>query len=312
MFKRKILAMGLLGLLCCSALQAASELVPTQLRCEYLTNPLGIDELKPRLSWQGAPTDPTTRGLMQSAYQIVVASSPELLAKDQGDLWDSGKVVSGQSTHVPYAGKPLVSLQHCVWKVRVWTQNGEAWSEPSAWTMGFLKDEEWNAKWIGVSSRSAASLEGAAWIWTPEKEAGIVYPPGARYFRWNVTLPEAAKIDKAMVLMTADNSFALYVNGKRVACGNNYGVLQSIDVASYLSSGLNVLAIEAANSGTAPNEAGLIGKLQIRLADGQIVTSTLNAGVWTANEKRNGWESVAFDDSSWKPARVLGIYGMAP
>jgi alpha-L-rhamnosidase len=102
MFKRKILAIGLLGLLGCGVLQAASKLVPTQLRCEYLTNPLGIDELKPRLSWQCTAIDPKARGLAQSAYQVVVASSPELLAKDQGDLWDSGKVVSGQSIHVPY------------------------------------------------------------------------------------------------------------------------------------------------------------------------------------------------------------------
>src|ERR1035437_3733061 len=152
MFKRKILVIGLLGLLGCGALQAASELVPTNLRCEYLTNPLGIDEPKPRLSWQVVATDPKARGLTQSAYQVVVASSPELLAKDQGDLWDSGKVASSQSMYVPYAGKPLVSLQHCVWKVCVWTRNGEAWSKPAAWTMGFLKEEEWRANWIGTSN----------------------------------------------------------------------------------------------------------------------------------------------------------------
>src|ERR1035437_5906994 len=180
LIKRKILAMGLLGLICCGSLQAASELVPTQLLCEYLTNPLGIDEPKPRLSWQCTAIDPTSRGLTQDSYQVVVASSSEMLAKDQGDLWDSGKVVSGQSIHVPYAGKPLVSLQRCFWKVRGWTPKGEAWSQPSAWTMGFLKEEEWNAKWIGASSRSAAFLEGAEWIWTPEKEAGIFYPPGER------------------------------------------------------------------------------------------------------------------------------------
>src|ERR1035437_5003 len=156
MFKRTIVALWLLGLLCSGALLAASELVPTQLRCEYIANPLGIDELQPRLSWQCTALDPKARGLTQRAYQVAVASSPELLAKHQGDLWDSGKVVSGQSIHLPYAGKPLVSLQRCVWKVCVWTPNGKAWSEPAAWTMGFLREEEWNAKWIGASSRSAA------------------------------------------------------------------------------------------------------------------------------------------------------------
>jgi alpha-L-rhamnosidase len=36
---------------------------------------------------------------------VLVASSPDLLAKDQGDLWDSKKVASDQSIQVEYAGK---------------------------------------------------------------------------------------------------------------------------------------------------------------------------------------------------------------
>src|ERR1035437_937219 len=115
-----------------------------------------------------------------------------------------------------------------------------------------------------------------------------------------------------MVVMTRRSSDLLHVNGKRAGSGDNYGVVQLIDVASYLSSGLNVLAIEATNGGTVTNAAGLIGKLEIRLADGKSITSTLDAGVLTATEKQNGWGSAAFGDSSWKPARTLGAFGMAP
>ena len=73
-------------------LMAESTTEPAALRCEFRENPSGIDVPKPRFSWKFK--DSTIRGQSQSAYQILVASSEELLKKDKGDLWDSGKVVS--------------------------------------------------------------------------------------------------------------------------------------------------------------------------------------------------------------------------
>jgi len=95
----------------------------TNLRCEYRENPLGIDSGKPRLNWKIEVGDRKSevRGLKQTAYQVLVASSEELLKKDTGDLWDSGKVESDQSVHVEYKGQPLESRKMCYWKVRVWT-----------------------------------------------------------------------------------------------------------------------------------------------------------------------------------------------
>ncbi len=138
--------------------QAGDGLVPVRLRCEYLTNPLGVGAEKPRLSWvleQDAPK-PEARGLTQAAYQILVASTPELLAQDKGDLWDSGKVASDQSAHIEYAGKVLTSRQQGFWKVGVWTGGSATaakavWSKPAMWEMGLLKDDEWKAKWIDGS-----------------------------------------------------------------------------------------------------------------------------------------------------------------
>jgi alpha-L-rhamnosidase len=94
----------------------------TNLRCEYLNNPLGIDVLKPRLSWvsEAGSQESEVRGQRQTAYQVLVASTPELLAKDKGDLWDSGKVEGDQSIQVEYVGKPLTSGMRCFWKVRGW------------------------------------------------------------------------------------------------------------------------------------------------------------------------------------------------
>ena len=102
------------------------------LRCESVENALGIDVAQPRLSW-------LLDSGRQTAYQVVV-----------NGLWDSGKIDSDQSINVAYAGKPLESRQRCEWKVRVWDQDGKpsAWSQPTVWTMGFLKPEDWTAQWI--------------------------------------------------------------------------------------------------------------------------------------------------------------------
>ncbi|MBI4325727.1 MAG: glycoside hydrolase family 78 protein [Chloroflexi bacterium] len=119
------------------------------MRCEYLANPLGIDVTKPRLSWV---IQSDQRGQRQTAYQVLVASTPERLAKDQGDLWDSGKVASDQSIQVEYAGKLLASRQQCFWKVRAWDKDGKPspWSAPASWTMGLLDPGDWQARWIAA------------------------------------------------------------------------------------------------------------------------------------------------------------------
>ena len=123
-----------------------------RLRCEYLTDPLGIEAARPRLSWV---IESARRGERQTAYQVLVASAPDLLARDQGDLWDSGKVTSDQNILVEYAGKPLESRQRCHWKVRAWDKDGtvSVWSDGATWTMGLLTRASWNAKWIGAVAK---------------------------------------------------------------------------------------------------------------------------------------------------------------
>ena len=146
----KILACLLLPLIfLCEAFAS----VPTHLRCEFRKDPLGIDVANPRLAWNLETGDlKPERGVRQNAYQVLVASTPELLDKDQGDLWDSGKVASGDSTQVPYQGKSLATAQTCYWKVRFWDQKDQAvqWSDVALWTMGVMSSGDWKAKWIGA------------------------------------------------------------------------------------------------------------------------------------------------------------------
>src|SRR5215813_2468242 len=94
---------------------SGASLRPTDLRCEYLTDPLGIGTYEPRLSWITVAEPGSTRGVTQSAYQILVASDPKKLARDQGDLWDTGRTNSNRSTLIRYAGGVLFAEQECFW-----------------------------------------------------------------------------------------------------------------------------------------------------------------------------------------------------
>src|SRR4051812_35212570 len=102
---------------------ANAALTVDHLRCEYLSNPLGIDELHPRLSWV---LESNVRAEVQNSYQILVASTREKLDANVGDLWDSGRVDSDHSIQVPYAGKPLLSRQTCFWKIRAWGREAKS------------------------------------------------------------------------------------------------------------------------------------------------------------------------------------------
>ena len=111
------------------ARSASGPQPPSNLRCEYLTNPLGIDVHQPRFAWVLKHTE---RGQKQTAYQVLVATRSELLGQEKGDQWDSGKVASEDSIQVVYNGRPLESGRTYYWKVRYWDKNGSpsAYSQP--------------------------------------------------------------------------------------------------------------------------------------------------------------------------------------
>lgn len=109
-----------------------------RLRVEYLKNPIGIDYVKPRLSWN------CEGGESQTAYQIWATD------EDGKFLWDSGKVVSSQMVHIPWCGSILDSRDMVNWKVCLWDEEGVQgeWSEPAIFELGLLHKEDWKAKWI--------------------------------------------------------------------------------------------------------------------------------------------------------------------
>ncbi len=94
----------------------SASLQPAQLTCDSLVTPLGIDDPRPRLSWQ--LRDPSF-GARQSAYQIQIATKPSRLTQDKPDIWDSGKIASDRSVGVPYAGPALTAEKRYYWRVKV-------------------------------------------------------------------------------------------------------------------------------------------------------------------------------------------------
>ena len=122
----------------------------TNLKVEYLSNPLGIDVRKPRLSWELVSKD---RDFKQSAYQIIIASSSKNLSNNKGDIWNSDKINSGNNINIIFNGNPLLSGMEYFWKVKIWDNKGNVseWSKPAKWSMGLLNANDWNASWIGIN-----------------------------------------------------------------------------------------------------------------------------------------------------------------
>jgi len=207
-----------------------------------------------------------------------VASSSNLVANGQGDLWDSGKILSA-SPHSIYGGAALNSTQIAFWKVRVWDKDDapSMWSPVANWTMGLLNPSDWQGGWLVSTNGSRFNLTGCNWIWYPEGNPALSAPVATRYFRKAFFVRTDSPLASATLLLAADNSFAAYVNGTYVGQGADYTVATPFTVTEQLQPGANTIAIAASNGGTSPNAAGLIGKLILNYADGSQTNLQMDA-----------------------------------
>ncbi len=285
----------------CATTPVVGSVHVDKLQCENLVDPLGIDATTPRLSWMLVAGSADARDLRQTAYRVLVASSPELLNQDKGDLWDSGKVASSQSNQLQYAGKPLASQQSAWWKVQVWDQDGRAstWSRPASWSMGLLQPGDWKGQWIGVKGGDAPSEELSGAHWIADHRAG----PGTRWFRGLFQISQKDPVSYALFAAAGSGEIAAYVNGQKIATGlggpRGYAVG---DVTGTLHTGWNSIAIEVKPD---TFSAAMIAGLTLDRADGRIDHIQSDAQ-WKASDKEAmGWQRPGFDDASWRPAQVV-------
>lgn len=298
-----------------------------QLTCEYFTNPIGLDVRQPRLSWQ---LRSAVRGARQMAYQLQVApTAAALLAGEQATadlLWDTDKVHSDRSLHLPYAGPVLHPGQRCYWRVRVWDEDEEvsAWSEPAFWEMGLLESSNWQADWI-----------------TPDWDEDLTQPQPAPLLRR--TFHADGAIVAARLYATSLGVYEVHLNGQRVGDAvltpgwtsyHHRIQYQTYDVTALLQSGENVVGALLGDGWyrgflgfqTQRNFYGdrlaLLVQLQITYADGQtaVITSddqwqaTTGPIQWAdlywgeaydAQREKPGWDKPGYDDRGWVGVRRL-------
>ena len=295
-----------------------THLHPADLRCEYLTNPLGIDATLPRLSWRLESSDAASRGQRQTAYQVLVASDAATLADDQGDRWDSGRVESDQSLHITYAGTPLAAEQFCFWKVRIWDADGRVspWSETAHWSMGLLAPADWRGEWIGLDGgvESRERFPGGSWIWHPQGDALAGLPAETRYFRRTFELPADGQLFRACVFLLPAGKFVLWVNGEKAVDGVGFPLGTETDVTRLLHPGTNVLALEVVHDpGENPTKpAGALVEARMEFLNREPLIVCSDPAWRAADKQESGWKTEMFSDEAWVAVRPLGPVGIAP
>ncbi len=296
-------------------LSAKNNLVGA-LKCEYHSNPIGIDIQKPRLSWQILSDG---ESVMQTAYEIRVADSQQNLKNKSRLIWNSGKIESEYSVNIEYSGPALQSMQRVYWQVRIWdnTNTVTAWSEPAYWETGILDTKLWTASWITVKDE----IDGKG-----------KWP--AQYYRKEFSLNK--KIKSARVYVTSLGLYQLFLNGKKV--GDQYFTpgwtsyhkrlqYQTYDVTKMLRSKNAFGAILADGwfrgkigyiepHSYYGNQLGLLLQLKIEYTDGSVETIITdknwkyNTGpilesdiydgeLYDARLEMDGWSSPNFDESVW-------------
>jgi alpha-L-rhamnosidase len=269
---------------------------PTNLRCEYRVDPLGIDITEPHLSWMTASKQPEERSQMQAAFQIVVSSSPRLLMEGTGDLWDSEKVASDKSTHIQYKGRPIAARQIVWWRVRIWDQHGRSseWSRVARWSLGLTQPTDWTGKWIGMDGgeEDPDEFQGAQWISSHIGDASVLR------FRGSFTVDEQNEVSYGQLAVVGTNEITVYVNGTKILpfSGKFPKNYLSYFLTKLIRYGNNVVGVELTSD--KPANAVMAG-IELDLSNGDIqrVHSDTN---WKVSDQQDpGWEQPEFDDVSW-------------
>jgi alpha-L-rhamnosidase len=307
-----------------AATATAQEAVTvSDVRCEYKTDPLGIDSATPRLGWKLVSE---RRGVLQSAYEIQVVASGRDHRRTERSLWRTGKVASRQSRHLVYEGEPLGSGQRAWWRVRVWDEKGQRskWSDWAFWEMGLLAPADWTAEWI-----------------EPDLEEDYEVSNPAPMLRREIEVTK--KVASARAYVTAFGLYDLELNGQRVSdqlltpgwtAYDERLQYQTYDVTPLLRRGPNALGVTLGDGWYRgflgwQESKGVYGKrlallLQIRVvyadgteenfgtdgrwrsSTGPIRASDIYMGeTYDARLEKPGWSQPGYDDSTWSGVKVV-------
>jgi alpha-L-rhamnosidase len=315
MIKSAFVIASILANFCCLA-----QINVKNLLCENKVNPLGIGIVHPQLTWQISSDQ---RNVVQTAYEIKVSENIPDFKSEKELVWNTGKIYSDQSVHIPYNGKALQSATKYFWQVRVWDNKGNtsAWSLPAFWQMGLLNTHEWKAKWI---------------------EPGFVDTVDQPSPMFRKQFTAGKKIKSANMFITAHGLYEAQINGKRV--GNDYFVpgwtsynkrlqYQEYDVTGLVKEGNNAIGVTLGsgwyrghlawenNKNIYGKDISLLLQLAITYSDGTMET-IISDGSWKsttgsirsssiydgetidARMKKTGWTMPDYNDSKWSGVKV--------
>jgi alpha-L-rhamnosidase len=319
---------------------ANAQLGVYSLKCEDKDYPLGVDNQQPHLGWMLSSNQ---RDCLQTGYRVLVAADSSQLQKNNGNIWDSGKVLSDQSIQVEFAGKRLSSVTTYYWKVLVWDNHGNVsgWSKPAKWQMGLLNAADWKgAQWIGYNKMPDSLRIVPA----------IDNPGDGRWNKGNDILPLLRKdfkinkqVKKATVFITGLGQFELSLNGKKIGDHfldpgwtqyTQHALYVTFDITRQLKTGDNVFGIMLGNGfyyvpgdryhklksaygypkmicrtvieytdGTTGN---IISDNSWKAAPGPVTFSSIYGGEdYDARLAQQGWDAPGFNDHNFKPAVIV-------
>lgn len=152
------------------------------------------------------------------------------------------------------------------------------------------------------SETPSPTFQGAKWIWYSREPMPLSqsFPAGVHYFRAALTLPADTQVKSAELIITADNLYSFFINGKLAGEGhanpNAWAQPKRFDVAAMLAPGRNVVAVEAVN--TVPGPGALIVKLVAQLGDGKQITLATGEHWKSIGEEVPKWQQPEFDDKT--------------
>jgi len=320
-------------LLATSGVAAGTTIGVESLRCEFRTEPAGIDVPHPRLSWAFQAS--AVRNLFQQAYRLQVASTPGQLTNDQPNLWDTGKIASASSQNVPYGGRKIPSNTTVYWRVKVWDTAGHEtdWSATASWHTGLLP-EDWVALWIQDSKPH------------PRTEQEMFDDHAAPQFRREFMLEKP--VAAAWLYVSGLGYYEASLNGKKVGDHvldpgwTNYDkriLYNTFDVTRQLKEGRNCAGVVLGNGWFNPLPLRMWGRINLRealptgapmfifqleiaftdgsrqricssqawkAADGPILANNIYLGEkYDAGKVLNGWNTAGYDDNTWRSVTTV-------
>jgi hypothetical protein len=312
-----VLGWGLAGVKAADASRSFGRVVPCHLRCDYAEDPLGVDSSPPRLFWK---LESDQRGELQTAYQILAASSAAALARNNGDLWDSGRVRSDKTLQIPFAGKMLQSSREVFWKVRVWDKSRTVsdWSQPASWTMGLLTQADWQARWIGSPTNCETLLLRREFEVRPGLRRALMNVCGLGQYELRLNgakagddllAPGWSKYNKTCLYDTHDITAQLHTgpNAVGLLLGNGMYNVKRGRYTKFTGTFGPLKAIAHLRLEYADGRTEIIGTdEQWRVAPGPITFSSVYGGEdYDARLNPDGWDKAGFDSTAWSPAQLM-------